>query len=408
LYWPYFLSKKYRQARQRRGICLVWRLAVIGVAMGVTTLTLTQGVLSGFERVFRQAILGFNAHLVVLKLDGMHRPGEEEAFLRQQLGEALHQATPFFYREGLLVAGGRVKGAVFKGINPLTFEEVYDVELRPSGEVQVPAKIKDLLEGAGPYPKIILGEDLAEKLQIQKGRNTVKAFLPTEAPKGEGKQSFQVFEVGGTFSSGLREFDEGFVLADASALQGIYGVKGQATGIEMTLNDPESAPYWAERLKNLLGPGYEVMSWQRLNAPLFQALRLERSMFFVIMAMVVAVAAFNITGVLILMIFDKSREISILRAMGASRRGLRRVFALEGLWIGLTGAGAGILVGVLLAWGIRASGVLKLAKEVYFISELPVEMSGMVLVTVFLASLGIAYLATRFAVARLNRAPLDL
>jgi lipoprotein-releasing system permease protein len=387
---------------------MVWRLAVIGVALGVATLTLTQSVLSGFEKVFQEAILGFNAHLVVLKLDGMNRPGEEEGFIRQELGDALKQATPFFYREGLLVAGGRVKGAVFKGINPLTFEEVYDVKLRPTQGVQVPAKIKDLLEAPGAYPKIILGEDLAEKLQIQKERNKVKAFLPTDASKEEGKQRFQVFEVAGTFSSGLREFDEGFVLADAAVLQRLYGVPGQATGIEMTLNQPEQAPYWAERLKKLLGLGYEVLSWQRLNAPLFQALRLERSMFFVIISMVVAVAAFNITGVLILMIFDKSREISILRAIGGSRRGLQRVFAIEGLWIGLLGATSGIVFGALLAWTVKASGILKLAKEVYLISELPVELSGTVLVSVFFASLAIAYLATRFAVTRLNRAPLDL
>ena len=408
LYWPYFLSKKYRHARRRRGIRLVWRLAVLGVALGVATLTLTQSVLSGFEKVFQQAILGFNAHLVVLKLDGMNRPDEEEGFIRQELGDALRQATPFFYREGLLVAGGKVKGAVFKGINPLTFEDVYDVELRPTQGAQVPAKIKDLLEAPGEFPKIILGEDLAEKLQIQREHNKVKAFLPTDTPKEDGKQRFQVFEVVGTFSSGLREFDEGFVLADAAVLQGIYGVPKQATGIEMTLKQPEQAPYWAERLKKLLGLGYEVLSWQRLNAPLFQALRLERSMFFVIMAMVVAVAAFNITGVLILMIFDKSREISILRAMGASRRGLQRVFAIEGLWIGLLGASAGIVLGAVLGWIIRTSGILKLAKEVYFISELPVELSGTVLITVFLASLFIAFLATRFAVTRLNRAPLDL
>jgi lipoprotein-releasing system permease protein len=134
--------------------------------MGVATLTLTQGVLSGFEKVFRQAILGFNAHLVVLKLDGMKRPEEEEAYLRQEMGEALEQAAPFFYREGLLVVGGKVKGAVFKGINPLTFEEVYDVKLRPITGTQLPAKIKDLLVAPGQYPKIVVGEDLAEKLGI--------------------------------------------------------------------------------------------------------------------------------------------------------------------------------------------------------------------------------------------------
>lgn len=408
MYWPYFLSKKYRQAHKRRGIRLVWRLAVLGVALGVATLTLTQSVLSGFEHVFKEAILGFNGHLVVLKLNGMAEPQEEEAYLRQELGGALVQATPFFYREGLLVARGRVKGAVFKGINPLTFEEVYDVKLRPWPATQPTAKIKDLLAGPGKYPRVILGEDLAERLLGKGGGGLVKAFLPHGTRGEKGEKSFDLFQVAGTFSSGLKEFDEGFVLADAGVLQNIFGVPGEATGIEMTLVHPNEAPYWARRLDKLLGPGYEVLSWQKLNAPLFQALRIERSMFFVIMTLVVAVAAFNIAGVLILMIFDKSREISILRALGSGRKGLRRIFALEGLWIGLVGAVLGIMLGVGVAWILRASGILKLAKEVYFISEFPVDISGTVLISVFGASLAIAYLATRFAVTRLNKAPLDL
>jgi lipoprotein-releasing system permease protein len=255
---------------------------------------------------------------------------------------------------------------------------------------------------------VVLGRDLADKFQWEGEKALVKAFLPTEQMEEKGKATFQLFEVAGTFESGLKEFDEGFVLADAGLLQGIFASPGEATGIEMTLHHPEKAPYWEEHLKKLLGPGYEVLSWQKLNAPLFQALRIERSMFFVVMTMVVWVAAFNIAGVLILMIFDKSREISILRALGSTRKGLRRVFSLEGLWIGFLGAVSGMGLGLGLAWLIRVSGILHLAKEVYFISEFPVEISGTVLLSVFGASLVVAFLATRFAVARLGKAPLDL
>ncbi|MCC7343910.1 MAG: ABC transporter permease, partial [Deltaproteobacteria bacterium] len=145
--WDLFLAKKYLRNPAKRGIRLVLRLAVLGVALGVATLSLTQAVMNGFERVFRESILGFNAHLVVLKDGEMADPvGEEKAIFGQISEEAL-AATPFLYREVLLVAHGRVKGAVFKGIDPLTFARVYAVKTRRAGGAQVPAKIEELLKG---------------------------------------------------------------------------------------------------------------------------------------------------------------------------------------------------------------------------------------------------------------------
>ena len=409
MYWIYFLTRKFKSLRNRKGIRLIWHLAVFGVALGVTTLLLTQSVLSGFEKVFQETILGFNAHLVVLKLDEMQDPEQEMQWLRKELGDQLKEATPFFYREGLMVSKGRVKGAVLKGINPLTFARVYDVKVRPLGPSQVPAKIEDLLKSSDGIPNVILGEDLAQELDLARSGEKIRVFLPREeSGTQESGKRFQLFRVAGIFSSGLKEFDQGFALVDAESLQKLYGALGTATGIEIKIRDPEKAEYWAARLKKLLGMGYDAISWQKLNRPLFQALRMERTLFFVIMAMVVAVAAFNIIGVLLLMIFDKSREISILRAMGAPYGGLKRVFAFQGLWIGALGCFWGLVLGGLLAWMLKTTQWFRLAKEVYFIEELPVEFSPWVALSVVGASLLIAYLATQFAVARLNKSPLDL
>jgi lipoprotein-releasing system permease protein len=162
---------------------------------------------------------------------------------------------------------------------------------------------------------------LAEELELQDATDEIRVFLPRQNEAGKKvAPSFQVFRVAGTFTSGLREFDRGFALVESQQLQKIYGLSGVATGLEFRLREPDQAEWLAGDIKKSLGPGYDAVAWQQLNGPLFQALRLERTVFFIIMSMVVTVAAFNIVGVLILMIFDKGREISILRAMGAPHR----------------------------------------------------------------------------------------
>lgn len=407
--WVYFLAKKFKGSRQKRGVRLVWNLALIGVAIGVGTLLVTQSVLTGYEKVIRKSVMGFNAHLVVLK--AIQKPSgesEEKSIEERYPGEILG-ATPFLYREGLLVSKGKVKGAVVKGIDPLTFESVYDVKVRPLGDGQLVANIEELLSVSGETPAIILGSDLASDLGVDAPGRTIKAFLPKEKEGGAGStgDNFQSFLVQGIFTSGLHEFDSGFAFVDMKRLQDIYGVPDAATGIEFRLRNPMMAEDMAKDLQRQLGIGYEVVSWQRLNNPLFKALKIERALFFVIMSMVVAVAAFNIVGVLLLLIFEKTREISILRAMGTPYRGLKRLFGLQGLWIGLVGCFWGLVLGGVVAWIIRSTKILQVAKEVYLVGELPVHFSLEVVLMVVGISLLIAYFATQFAVARIKKAPLE-
>lgn len=405
--WDIFLAKKYLRNPAKRGIRLVLRLAVLGVALGVATLSLTQAVLNGFEQVFRKSILGFNAHLVVLKDGEMQAPAMEEKQIQDHLQGEVLATTPFLYREVLLVAHGRVKGAVFKGIDPLTFARVYAVKTRRAGGAQVPAKIEELLKGEGGFPSVVLGEDLAEELGVTGADETLKVFLPKKSG-GTGEKNFQSFKVAGTFQTGLYEFDRGFAFTDLASLQQILEAPGVATGIEMTLKRPMDADGLAKGLQESLGRGYEAVSWQRLNGPLFSALRNERLMFLIIMAMVVAVASFNIIGVLLLMIFDRSREISILRALGAPNRGIQRLFGYQGLAIGALGSVLGIGLAAGLGLFAQRSGLLKLEKEVYLIERLPVAWSPSVLAATAGVSLAIALFATWVAVRRLRNQRLDL
>jgi lipoprotein-releasing system permease protein len=407
--WVLFLAKKYLGSTSKRGIRFVLRLALIGVALGVATLTLTQTVLSGFEKTFRDSILGFNAHLVLLKEGEMKDPKAEERHLLSGQEQKVKALTPFLYREALVIAHGKVKGTVLKGIDPLTFGRVYAVKIRPLDKSQVPANIEDLLNAPRDIPTLVLGADLAEELGVEQPGEKVKVFLPSqETGFHPGEKTFQLFEVTGTFSTGLYEYDHGFAFANLAVLQKLFGVPGVVSGLELKLVDPLIAESLAQEIKAKAGSSYDAVSWEKLNGPLFKALRLERWAFFVIMAMVVAVAAFNIIGVLLLMIFEKSREISILRAMGARYSGLKRLFAIQGLVLGAAGSLMGIGIGCLLAWVLRFTQIMKLAKEVYLVGELPIDVSVGVVVTVVTASLVITYLATQFAISRLNKVPLDL
>jgi len=406
--WRSYLAKKYLRAPSKRGVRVVLALAVLGVALGVATLTLTQSVLRGFERVFLDSVLGFNAHLVVLKDGEMLHPDEEWTKISTLLGADLRETTSFLYREALLIAHGRVKGAVLKGIDPLTFPRVYAVKARRAAEPQVPAKIEELLQGPSEIPAVILGEDLAEDLGVRGDGELLKVFLPRKASNPKAESNFQAFKVAGIFTSGLYEYDHGFAFVNSKDLQSLLGIESSATGFEMTLANPERAEEAAERLKSGLGFGYEAVSWKRLNAPLFSALRQERGVFLVIMTMVVAVAAFNIVGVLSLRILEKRREISVLRAMGAPISGLKRVFEYQGFAVGLAGSALGVFLGLALAWFLRFSGILKLEKEVYLVERLPVEISPTLVATVAAISVAICVAASWAAVTRLRKAPLDL
>jgi lipoprotein-releasing system permease protein len=420
--WVVFLVKKYLSLTSKKGMRFIVRLTVFGVVLGVATLTLTQAVLSGFQQQFRKSILGFNAHLVVLKEGEMEDFSEESKKIQGVLHGEVTAFTPFFYRESLLIHDGKVKGGVLKGIDPLTFGQVYDVEVRSLQTGQGVENVGDLFNGLTPYPSLILGENLAKELGVTKEKSLVKVFVPNkkkksflgdQEPKTGFKSNttagnFQWFQVVGLFSTGLYEFDRNFAFSEIPSLQKVFGAEQKITGMEMTLLDPQKAEELAGLLKQKLGILYQAVSWQKLNAPLFQALEIERVMFFVIMAMVVGVASFNVIGIVLLMIFEKTGEISILRALGASYRAIKRIFGYQGFLLGGVGVLLGLALGWLLGMVLKFFPLLKLEKEVYLVERLPVQFSFSLALSIVGVAMVIIYISTRIAVSRVEKAPLDL
>lgn len=416
-----FLARRFQSKGPAAGIRLVARLAILGIALGVATLLLTQSVLSGFEKVFKESLMGFSAHVAVLRYGGIPDPKNLQKQMNDQWGEELAGATPFFYRESLLVAGGKVRGAALKGIDPAQFEEVYGLQIKPWEDFvlsegawqQSPEAIQALLLSPSEAPPLLLGEDLAKSLGVGREQNLVKVFLPKQGTDSEkALHRFENFRVVGTFNAGLKELDAGFALVDQARLAQVFGedtaASSPATGLEFRLHDPERAPMIAAAMEEALGPGYEVYSWQQMNEPLFHALRLERVLFFVLMAMVVAVAAFNVIGVLLLMIFEKKKEISILRALGLSLARLKKIWLLQGLGLGLLGALGGLILASVLGLWLKNSQAFRLAKEVYWVENLPLEASATVALSVLGASLLLIGLASLFALRQLKKAPLQL
>ncbi len=412
--WVAFLSRRFTVSGKMGGARLVKGLAIIGVALGVATLFITQAVLGGMEQLFHKTILGFNAHLVVLHRGGISDPDFLNQRLHQTFPEQLGPGTPFLYREGLLVSQGRVKGAVLKGVDPETFSQVYTVKLSRFMEPDVPATLGQLLTAKDAIP-LVLGKDLVRDLGLGPEKNRIKVFLPRESREADkiGPKDFQEFQVTGVFETGMREFDQAYAFVDLATLRGLESLHSDPlevaiTGLEYRLKDPEQGETLAKQLSYFLGLGYEVIPWQKLNGPLFTALRYERALFFVVISMVVAVAAFNIVGVLWLMVMGKSREISILRVLGAPYGSIKSLFRRQGMKIAFWGCVLGLSLGGGLGLFLQHTTFFKLPKEVYLVEELPVELSWGVAASVVLGSLCIAYLAVRFAVWRLNRNPLDL
>ncbi len=412
--WVAFLSRRFAVSSKMGGTRLVKGLAILGVALGVATLFITQAVLGGMEQLFHKTILGFNAHLVVLHRGGISDPELLNQQLHQIFPEQLGPGTPFLYREGLLVSHGRVKGAVLKGVDWKSFSQVYTVKLSRFTESDAPPSMEELLTAHSGLP-LVVGKDLARDLGLGPEKNRLKVFLPRESREADkiGQKDFQEFQVTGIFETGMREFDQAYAFVDLATLRRLESPRSDPlevaiTGLEYRLRDPEQGEVLAKQISAALGLSYEVIPWQKLNGPLFTALRYERALFFVVISMVVAVAAFNIVGVLWLMVMGKSREISILRVLGAPYGSIKSLFRRQGMKIAFWGCVLGLSFGGALGVFLQHTTFFKLPKEVYLVEELPVELSWAVAGSVVLGSLCIAYLAVRFAVWRLSRNPLDL
>ena len=395
-----YIARRYLSSSRGRGfLSLITWIAIGGVAVGVMALIVVIAVMSGLQTDLREKILGANAHGMVLELGESVRMESWASVLeRVRADKDVIAAAPFIYTEvGLNVPGGSYsEGAVLRGIlNDSTALEVTEVD-------------QHLVSGVMPFgetesgrPGVVLGVSLADRLGLFPGRQvTLISFQGAELTPTGIQPQMRLYEVTGLFETGLYQYDTKFAYVDLEQAQSLLRMGNNVTGVEFNVRDPWRSAEVADRIAADLGFPYRVDDWQKQNASLFSALKLEKFAMGVILLLIVLVASFNIVSTLIMTVTDKIREIGILRTMGMTEKGITRIFVLQGVVIGLIGTVLGTLLGLILAWLLYKYEFVSLPGDVYFVDRLPVDVQIGDVLTIVVASLLISFLATLYPARR--------
>lgn len=406
------IGTRYLRSTHRRGfVSFVALTSVLGLMLGVATLLVVLSVMNGFERELRQRILSVTAHA---SLKGLQGTVEDWQGLQQRVlrDPGVVAAAPFVEQDAMLAHAGHITGATVRGVLPQ--EELKTTGL---GQRLVSGQLTDLTPGSW---NTILGSALARELGAAPG-DTVVLIAPTGTATPTGVvPRMRRFHVAGIFESGMYEFDRGLALVNMGDAGRLFQLGAQASGIRLALADPWRAPATVRRIAlGLGGAGYYVSDWTRNHANFFRSIEITKSMMFVILLMIVAVAAFNIVATLVMIVKEKQTDIAILRTLGARPREVLFTFAVQGVLIGLAGTGLGALLGTVLARHLkdlvhgleRLLGTQFLDARVYFMSDLPayvepldvVRVCGVAFVLCALATLYPAWRAARTAPAQALR-----
>jgi lipoprotein-releasing system permease protein len=420
------LSLRYLKAkRQQLFISLITWISVGGVAVGVMALIVVLAVMSGFEDLLKHKIVGTNAHVVVLQLDSHRLKDYEHVLERVRQAPHVIAVTPFVYSQVMLSSRTNAMGVVIRGIDPRREQLVTDLakNIREGGlerlseEGARAANVNVEEEVPSRLPGIVIGRELAKNLNTFLGDEiTVISPIGTITPAGM-MPKYRRFEVVAIFDSGMFEYDTSLAFISLPTAQRFFNLGDAVTGLQVKVDDVDRAPQVAQELRRELGFPYWTRDWTEMNRNLFAALRVEKVTMFVILALIVLVAAFNIVSTLIMMVMEKRRDIAILKAMGATKRAIMRIFVLQGLIIGTAGTAAGAIGGIVLASSLeRIRGVLErvlqmsvFPKDVYYFDQLPVKLQGLDFTLIILAAIVLSFLATLYPAwnaARLD--PVDI
>ena len=388
----YFIGLKYLLAKRKQTfISIITAISISGVAVGVMALIIVLAVMNGFEREVKDRILGATAHVHVTSLEGS--VADPFALARRvDAMDGVIAASPYLFSQVMISSGTASTGAILRGVDIPTIGKV----TRLPRDIRK-GRLEDLAKKtASGLPGIILGKELAANLGVSPG-DLVEILVPggNITPMG-AFPGIARFRVAGLSESGMYEYDSSFTYVSLEEAGRLMGMEGRATGVEVKVDDIYQAGRIATRIREELGYPYWAKDWMQSNRNLFSALKLEKVVMFIILVLIVMVAAFNIISTLIMVVMDKTRDIAVLMTLGATRKMVRKIFALEGLLIGLAGTVAGSILGTLLCYLLRRYEFIRLPSDVYYISTLPVDLSPEILILVGASSILICFLATLY------------
>ncbi len=406
--WPYeiFVGLRYLRAKRRnRTISLNTVVSVAGITLGVAALIGTLGIMTGFKEDLQTKILGTTSHIVIhdRTRDGLQHYDAEVA--KVQTVPHVLAATPFVYRQVLLTSQSAVQGIVLRGIDPAREVRVTDLaknirsgRLDDLANPPQPAPEPDSGgEPQPPRPGIILGKELSLRLGAFVG-DAINVVSPVGPASKIGTLTMtpkiRTFTVVAVFESGMYEYDSSLAYIALPEAQKFFNMGDTVTGIEVKVDDIFRADAIAREIELTLGFPFWARDWMQLNRNLFSALKLEKIMMFLLLVLITIVASFNIVSTLTMIVTEKQREIAILKAMGATRRSIMRIFMLNGLIIGLSGTAMGIPLGYAALWLIETYWTFD--PTVYYISHIPVHVLPLDVILVSSSAILISFAATLY------------
>ncbi len=409
--FEWFIALRYLRAKRKQAfISLITFISIAGVAVGVMALIVVIAVMTGFDSHLRTKILGINSHILVRNYEGafgnvrsvrqkvlkvsVPYEGHLDRLWRLIKGEngcaRVIATTPVVYVQALLDSSRGVSGAVIRGIDPGSVTKVISI-----GKI-IKGRGLEAFEDSndtGP-PPILLGKELANNLGVTVGQ-AIQVVLPSGTISPVGMlPKIRTFLVTGIDTSGMYEYDASLAFIPIKSAQRLLGIGNRVHGLEIKVSDIYATDSLSRAIQKTLGFPFWTIDWQQMSRNLFSALKLEKLAMFIILTLIVLVAAFNIVSTLIMMVMEKNQDIAILKTLGATDRTILRIFIYNGLLVGLIGTALGVFGGVGLSFLLGRYKFIKIPKEVYYTDTLPILLYPSDVTIIALSAILICFLAT--------------
>ncbi|MBI4358387.1 MAG: lipoprotein-releasing ABC transporter permease subunit [Candidatus Omnitrophica bacterium] len=387
--FEYFIATKYLLKGRRHGfVSLIASISILGIAVGVMALIVVLAVMSGFDRELKTKIVGVQPHIVLEGIGGVEDANEVRKTVESLEISNITSIAPFVQGQGIIRSSQNAVGVAVKGIDP---------DHEPLGLFEKHLKLGSLelddfsfsasreRKRAGSMGRAVIGEELAQRLRVSVGDvvTIISPALDEDLARSIKRAKSVPFVVSGVFRLGMNDFDSNLVLIHIKQGRALYQMGNRVTGMSIRLSDVDLADQVKASIQGRFGTGYVARSWIDLNRTFFRALQVEKTVMTVLLSLIILVAAFNIISTLIMGVMEKTKDIGILRALGATRGAVRRIFLLQGFVVGWLGIVVGALAGLALAYNLnpvsdfleRTFGISVFPSDIYYFDRIPAEIN---------------------------------
>jgi lipoprotein-releasing system permease protein len=413
--FEFFISLRYLRAKRKQiFVSIITFISIAGIFLGVAALIIVLAVMNGFETDLRNKILGINSHVVLMQYTGAMKDYQKVASEVEQV-EGVVASTPFIFSQAMLRNEGRTSGVILRGMSVDTAFKVINLGKMHEGNIEYLSDKQrsnmELGKDTSMLPGIVIGKELAKNMGLLLF-DPVNIISPMGISTPMGMvPKMKKFVVVGIFDSGFYEYDSTLAYISLRDCQDFLNLGERVTGIEIKVNDIYRANIIAKSIEKKLGFPFWARNWMEMNKNLFSALKLEKRVMFIILSLIVLVAAFNIISTLIMIVMEKNKDIAILKAMGATSGSIMKIFVYQGVTIGAIGTLMGSIGGLAVALNLEKISVYIenlfgfkiLPGDVYYLSQLPSQVNYSDVVIIIIGTMLICFLSTIYPSRRASK-----